>query len=98
MQPRRKHLREQLRQRRIKRDGGVFCAGCLKLCETPGRFGQTLHPWIADHRIPLWDGGLDDLSNLQPLCYPCDRDKTDREARIRRQRHTLRPMAKAYVA
>ena len=39
--------------------------------------------WEADHRVPLWAGGANDLTNLQTLCIPCHRDKTRAEARER---------------
>jgi len=35
--------------------------------------------WHADHRIPLADGGADDVTNMQPLCPPCHMTKTAQE-------------------
>ena len=29
-----------------------------------------------DHRIPIAKGGTNDLSNLQPMCWPCNRKKS----------------------
>lgn len=58
-----------------------LCAGC----ET----SLAGVKWIADHRLPLELGGADALSNLQPLCPDCNREKTHddakRIAKMRRQ-------------
>lgn len=35
--------------------------------------------WDVDHRIPVLEGGSDDLSNLQTLCLECHYRKTHRK-------------------
>lgn len=45
--------------------------------------------WDANHRVPLFQGGADDLSNLEPLHRACHRELTDgkhaaENAKIRR--------------
>jgi len=34
-----------------------------------------------DHIIPLWEGGNEDISNLQVLCYECHKAKSAEEHR-----------------
>ncbi len=34
----------------------------------------------VDHKIPVSQGGSDDLSNLRTTCFDCNRGKGDREA------------------
>lgn len=43
---------------------------------------STLLPssFEVDHTIPLWQGGLDDASNLKALCPNCHASKTQLEA------------------
>ena len=36
---------------------------------------------IADHVIPLTQGGRDDESNLQGICVDCHRSKTAEESK-----------------
>ncbi|MDV6299965.1 HNH endonuclease signature motif containing protein [Dietzia maris] len=46
----------------------------------------------ADHIIPWFEGGTDDLDNLQAACPPCHQAKTQAEATRGRARHSrLRP-------
>jgi len=37
----------------------------------------------VDHRVPLADGGRDEVENLQVLCVDCHKEKTKREAQAR---------------
>lgn len=48
-----------------------------RACVAQGRSTIANH---VDHIKPKAKGGTDDLSNLQPLCAPCHKDKTDRES------------------
>ncbi len=38
---------------------------------------------VADHVVPLWEGGADDEANLQLLCGACHKPKTREEAHRR---------------
>jgi 5-methylcytosine-specific restriction protein A len=52
------------------------------LCQCPDCMGHGI-PRPAhevDHIVPLWQGGTDDLENLQALHRDCHRSKTRREA------------------
>ena len=48
------------------------CQMCQKV------FGDSV-PHHIDHIIPISEGGKGDLENLQLLCVPCHRKKTQRE-------------------
>lgn len=37
----------------------------------------------VDHVVPLWEGGADAEYNLQILCQPCHKNKSNEEARRR---------------
>jgi 5-methylcytosine-specific restriction endonuclease McrA len=59
---------------------GTFTAREFKeLCEKYGNrslcCGDTEAVLEADHVVPLTRGGLDDISNIQPLCGYCNRRK-----------------------
>ena len=59
---------------------GTFTAQEFKeLCEKYGNrclcCGDTEAALEADHVVPLTRGGLDDISNIQPLCGYCNRRK-----------------------
>jgi len=45
---------------------GYLCAGC-----------GAKQPLTADHIIPLSRRGTNDISNIQPLCKPCNSRKND---------------------
>jgi 5-methylcytosine-specific restriction protein A len=62
-------------RREINRVGGTHCAVCLNWYIAP--FLQV------DHTKPLADGGTDTPDNVQPLCTPCHKAKTAREATAR---------------
>jgi len=47
-----------------------------RLCLEMGRISAAVE---LDHIVPLFGGGSDDASNLQPLCDACHRAKTARE-------------------
>lgn len=84
---------EQVRRMFLKANPGVKrfgkkglwyrCAHCGKWC---GRSGPD-HVNIpasermeVDHIIPFSKGGLNTLSNLQPLCMPCNRSKSNNQS------------------
>jgi len=60
---------------RILRDS-PYCAECA-------RAGRVRLADEVDHILPIADGGSDEPGNLQPLCAPCHREKTRREAQAR---------------
>ncbi|MBD2612379.1 MAG: HNH endonuclease [Nostoc sp. ZfuVER08] len=53
-------------------------------CRSCGKTATETNLTI-DHIIPLARGGQNDISNLQTLCFTCNRQKTDRiDPRFRR--------------
>lgn len=54
-------------------DHAPLCVVCL----AAGRYKAATQ---LDHKVPLWQGGKDDESNLQPLCDRCHKAKTAAEA------------------
>jgi 5-methylcytosine-specific restriction endonuclease McrA len=58
------HLTDQEFEQ-LKRSLGNRCVGCWKTEGQLKRLGRTL---VADHIVPLANGGLDDITNMQPLC------------------------------
>jgi 5-methylcytosine-specific restriction endonuclease McrA len=52
--------------RALKRQYGFRCVGCWKTEIELKALGRILAP---DHIIPLSKGGLDDITNIQPLCH-----------------------------
>jgi len=49
-------------------------------CRTCAAKGLRVRATIADHVIPLAEGGADDDANLAPTCAACHRTKTQAEA------------------
>lgn len=56
------------------------------LCRECRKHHRTTIATIADHIVPLSEGGSRDETNLQPLCRPCSDAKTKREAQRGRVR------------
>jgi 5-methylcytosine-specific restriction protein A len=54
------------------------------LCRTCAETGRAVVAVTVDHIIAKALGGTDDQDNLQPLCDPCHKAKTAREAAFRR--------------
>ena len=52
---------------------GVRCLCCGS--QEDGTLNKKL---VADHVVPLCLGGINHISNLQPLCYQCNRKKQNR--------------------
>jgi 5-methylcytosine-specific restriction enzyme A len=50
------------------------------LCQPCRRLGCVTVATECDHVTPKAKGGDDELPNLQAICRPCHRAKTDREA------------------
>ena len=56
------------------------CANCGKWCGRPGNTGATIPDdakMEVDHIRPWSMGGSDKVWNLQPLCKPCNRSKSN---------------------
>ncbi len=73
-----------------KCSSGEFVRRDYFLLEQEGKCnicGNKLEPYATerDHKIPLADGGRDDVTNLQLLCSNCHCKKTRRERHARRR-------------
>jgi 5-methylcytosine-specific restriction endonuclease McrA len=73
-------LHAHIRRARKRGNGGTFTLEeWHALCERYGNrclcCGATGVPLHIDHVIPLARGGRNDVSNLQPLCKPCNSQK-----------------------
>lgn len=64
----------------------VALARDMFLCQMCKAEGRTTPAKEVDHVVPKAKGGTDALINLQSLCRPCHRQKTDRDEgrRVRR--------------
>lgn len=63
---------------------------CAAVFGCAGGFGSPLYTpnlWEADHRIPLVEGGSNDLSNYRTLCVKCHKSETKALAGRRAERH-----------
>jgi 5-methylcytosine-specific restriction protein A len=69
--------RQQARIRLFARQ--PFC----EPCEQAGRLTMAT---IRDHRVPLAEGGTEDETNEQAICYRCHVEKTHRESMRARTR------------
>jgi len=67
--------------RRVGKKGFWYrCAHCGKWCGRPGGERACIsdnEKMEVDHIRPWSQGGSDELWNLQPLCKPCNRTKSD---------------------
>lgn len=63
---------DKLRQLVLQRDAG--------LCQACRAEGRVTAGNLVDHKVPKFEGGTDDLDNLQVLCKPCHVDKTAQES------------------
>lgn len=52
----------------------------MNLCQPCLRAGRTTPAREVDHKTPKAKGGDDSLHNLQAICIPCHKAKTQREA------------------
>jgi HNH endonuclease len=68
--------------------GGVYRYSHSWLTRGPCVVGEH-RGFELDHIVPLRDGGSHGLDNMQPLCVPCHREKTAREATERAYRRRL---------
>lgn len=68
-----------LRKRVLERDQGI--------CRVCGRYDAK---WQSDHVQPLWQGGKDELDNLQTLCRRHHLAKSVGETPIRAKSDRLR--------
>jgi 5-methylcytosine-specific restriction protein A len=63
---------QRLRTVAMERDG--------YLCQPCKRKGKDTPAREVDHITPKAEGGTDSLDNLQAICIPCHKDKTQQEA------------------
>lgn len=56
------------------------------ICRECSNAGVVTIAVIADHVVPIAEGGAKDASNLQPLCLACSNAKTADEAKRARRR------------
>jgi len=63
---------EQTRKRILRRDCGL-CQVCLAR-------GQYRRARQVDHKVPKFEGGTGEDSNLQSICVACHKGKTAQEA------------------
>lgn len=67
---------------RLQGYGGYWyrCAHCGKWCGRPGKERANIpddYKMEVDHIVPWSMGGSDASHNLQPLCKPCNRSKSN---------------------
>lgn len=83
-----RNARARLRQARIKANGGSHtkqeweqllvdspaCAVCGRYwSEIPPRPDKRYqHVWTKGHKVPIYHGGSDDITNIQAECYQCN--------------------------
>lgn len=86
-----KHQRKywtEVAKRRVAADQKFQCALCHKLLNAL---------WAADHKVPLYQGGTNALSNCQILHVECHAKKsTDEQIRAADQRREVRTRTSKY--
>ncbi|WP_151444282.1 HNH endonuclease [Halomonas lysinitropha] len=70
----------KLRRVVMQRDGG--------LCQPCRQAGRITSASAVDHIVPKGEGGTDSHDNLQAICSPCHKAKTQQEATRARQGDT----------
>jgi 5-methylcytosine-specific restriction enzyme A len=50
------------------------------LCRACATSGRVTTATVADHVVPLAEGGRDEMPNLEPLCADCHQVKTQAES------------------
>jgi hypothetical protein len=83
-----RNQRAKVRAERVKKNGGSHTATEWKLllanspaCAVCGRHWADIpprpdwrykHTWTKGHKVPIYHGGSDDISNIQAECYECN--------------------------
>ncbi len=77
------------------RFGASQAAAIDRACDLVMELGLLSHIghrstfWDMDHKVPLWEGGTNEINNLRTLCIPCHRvatrDGASKRASQRRQ-------------
>ena len=68
------------------------CAYCGKMCARPGNDKVKIPDYFkmeVDHIKPWSQGGSDELWNLQPLCKPCNRAKSNKNLLLDSRRRNI---------
>ena len=73
---------DRIKKKILNRDG-FLCQECLSN-------GVSKLAREVDHILPRAEGGGDELSNLQSLCYSCHKTKTKRDTKRGRQRARMK--------